>query len=81
MENEKQSPTVDTVFGKLATSRKNLCNNWRAPFELSLIEGEDPHQQLMHIRQDDKWNTSKFVNWLKQAHADDDGNVTDKNPV
>lgn len=25
---------------------------------------EDPHQQLMHIRQDDKWNVSTFVNWL-----------------
>ena len=45
------------------------------------IEGEDPHQQLMHIRQDDKWNISTFVNWLEQIHADDDDDVVDKNPI
>jgi hypothetical protein len=45
------------------------------------LAGEDPHQQLMHIRQDDKWNTSSELNWMQQIHADDDDDVVDKNPI
>jgi hypothetical protein len=45
------------------------------------LAGEDPHQQLMHIRQDDKWNTSSELNWMQQIHADDDDDVIDKNPI
>jgi predicted RND superfamily exporter protein len=45
------------------------------------LVGEDPHQQLVHIRQDDKWNTSSELNWMQQIHADDDDNVVDKNPI
>jgi hypothetical protein len=45
------------------------------------LTGEDPHQQLMHIRQDDKWNTSSELNWMQQIHADDDDAVVVKNPI
>lgn len=48
---------------------------------LHYLEGEDPNQQLMHIRQDDKWNIGTYVNWLEQIHADDDDDVVDKNPI
>jgi hypothetical protein len=43
--------------------------------------GEDPHQQLLHIRQDNKWNTSSELNWMQQIHADDDDDVVHKNPI
>jgi hypothetical protein len=45
------------------------------------LTGEDPHQQLMHIRQDDKWNTSSELNWTQQIHCDDDDAVVNKNPI
>jgi hypothetical protein len=45
------------------------------------LVGEDPHQQLLHIRQDDKWNTSSELNWMQQIHADDDDDVVNKNPI
>jgi hypothetical protein len=45
------------------------------------LVGEDPHQQLVHIRQDDKWNTSSELNWMQQIHADDDDDVLIKNPI
>jgi hypothetical protein len=45
------------------------------------LAGEDPHQQLMHIRQDDIWNTSSKLNWMQQIHADDDDAVVNKNPI
>jgi hypothetical protein len=48
---------------------------------LHYLAGEDPHQQLMHIRQDDKWNMSSELNWMQQIHADDDDDVVDKNPI
>jgi Zinc-finger of C2H2 type len=48
---------------------------------LHCMEGEDPNQQLMHIRQDDKWNIGTYVNWLEQIHADDDDDVENKNPI
>jgi hypothetical protein len=45
------------------------------------LAGEDPHQQLMHIREHDKWNTSSELNWMQQIHADDDDDVVEKNPI
>lgn len=48
---------------------------------LHCMEGEDPNQQLMHIRQDNKWNVGTYVNWLEQIHADDDDAVVEKNPI
>ena len=48
---------------------------------VTCMEGEDPNQQLMHIRQDDKWNIGTYVNWLEQIHADDDDDVENKNPI
>ena len=48
---------------------------------LHYIVGEDPHQKLMHIRQDDKWNIGTELNWMQQIHADDDDDVVDKNPI
>jgi hypothetical protein len=48
---------------------------------LHYMVGEDPHQHLMHIRQDDKWNMSTELNWMQQIHADDDDSVLNKNPI
>ena len=61
--------------------QKNLNGLPLSKRPMHCIEGEDPHQQLMHIRQDDKWNISTFVNWLEQIHADGDDDVIDKNPI
>jgi hypothetical protein len=47
---------------------------------LHYLIGEDPHQQLMHIRQDDRWNVTSELNWMQQIHSDDDDDV-DKNPI
>ena len=45
---------------------------------MDCIEGKGrPHQRLMHVRQDDKWNISTFVNWLEQIHAADYDDVID----
>ena len=48
---------------------------------LHYLEGEDPNQQLMHIRQDNKWKIVTELNWMKQIHADDDDDVVEKNPL
>jgi hypothetical protein len=48
---------------------------------LHYLVGEDPHQNLIHIRQDDKWNVNSELNWMQQVHADDDDAVVDKNPI
>jgi hypothetical protein len=48
---------------------------------LHYLVGEDPHQQLLHIRQDDQWNMTTELNWMQQIHADDDDLVVDKNPI
>lgn len=48
---------------------------------LHYLEGEDPYQQLMHIREDNKWKIGTELNWMKQIHADDDDDVIDKNPI
>jgi hypothetical protein len=34
---------------------------------LHYLVGEDPHQKLMHIRQDDKWNIGTELNWMQQS--------------
>ena len=69
------------VEGTCSILQKNLNGLPLNKRPMHCIEGEDPHQQLMHIRQDDKWNISTFVNWLEQIHADDDDDVVDKNPI
>ena len=69
------------VEGTCSILQKNLNGLPLNKRPMHCIEGEDPHQQLMHIRQDDKWNISTFVNWLEQIHADDDDDVIDKNPI
>jgi hypothetical protein len=48
---------------------------------LHYLVGEDPHQNLIHIRQDDKWNINSELNWMQQIHADDDDTVVNKNPI
>jgi ABC-type microcin C transport system permease subunit YejB len=45
------------------------------------LAGEDPHQQLMHIREHDKWNTSSELNWMQLIYADDDDDVVNKNSI
>jgi hypothetical protein len=48
---------------------------------LHYLVGEDPYQQLLHIRQDDQWNMTTELNWMQQIHSDDDDLVVDKNPI
>ena len=48
---------------------------------LHYMEGEDPNQQLMHIREDNEWKIGTELNWMKQVHADDDDDVVDKNQI
>jgi hypothetical protein len=48
---------------------------------LHYLEGEDPNQQLMHIREDNEWKIGTELNWMKQVHADDDDDVVDKNQI
>jgi hypothetical protein len=48
---------------------------------LHYLEGEDPNQQLMHIREDNEWKLETELNWMKQVHADDDDDVVDKNQI
>ena len=42
---------------------------------LHYLVGEDPHQKLMHIRQDNEWNIGTELNWMQQIHADDDDHL------
>lgn len=69
------------VDGTCSILQKNLNGLPLNKRPLHCMEGEDPNQQLMHIRQDDKWNVGTYVNWLEQIHADDDDDVVDKNPI
>ena len=69
---------VDGTCNILKRNLDGLPSNKRP---LHYLEGEDPNQQLVHIRQDDKWNIGTYVNWLEQIHADDDDDVVDKNPI
>lgn len=48
---------------------------------LHYLQGEDQYQQLMHIRNGDKWDVGTELNWMQQIHADDDDNVLEKNPI
>ena len=48
---------------------------------LHYLAGEDPHQQLLHIREGDEWNVVTELNWMQQIHADDDDLVEKKNPI
>jgi hypothetical protein len=69
------------VDGTCNILQRNLAELPLNKRPLHCMEGEDPNQQLMHIRQDDKWNIGTYVNWLEQIHADDDDDVIDKNPI
>ena len=48
---------------------------------LHYLVGEDPHQKLMQIRQDNKWNIGTELNWMQQIHTNDEDEVVDKNPI
>lgn len=39
---------------------------------LHYLEGEDQHQHIFHIRQNDKWKIETELNWIRQLSADDD---------
>jgi hypothetical protein len=69
------------VEGTCSIIKKNLEKLPINKRPLHYLEGEDPHQQLMHIRQDDKWNIDTELNWMQQIHADDDDDVLNKNPI
>jgi hypothetical protein len=69
------------VDGTCNILQRNLAELPLNKRPLHCMEGEDPNQQLMHIRQDDKWNIGTYVNWLEQIHADDDDDVVEKNPI
>lgn len=42
---------------------------------LHYLEGEDKHQHIFHIRQNNKWEIDTEVNWFRQMSADDDDNL------
>jgi hypothetical protein len=69
------------VDGTCNILQRNLAELPLNKRPLHCMEGEDPNQQLMHIRQDDKWNIGTYVNWLEQIHADDDDDVVETNPI
>ena len=69
------------VEGTCSILQKNLNGLPLNKRPMHCMEGEDPNQQLMHIRQDDKWNIGTYVNWLEQIFSDDDDDVVDKNPI
>jgi hypothetical protein len=69
------------VSGTCDIIRKNLEKLPINKRPLHYLVGEDPHQQLMHIRKNDKWDVGTQLNWMQQIHADDDDEVVDKNPI
>ena len=69
------------VEGTCSILQKNLNGLPLNKRPMHCMEGEDPNQQLMHIRQDDKWNIGTYVNWLEQIYSDDDDDVVNKNPI
>lgn len=70
------------VDGTCSILQKNLDGLPLNKRPLHCMEGGEPNQQLMHIRQDDKWNVvGTNVNWLEQIYADDDDDVVNKNPI
>ena len=71
----------DYVGGTGIILKRNLENIPVDKRPLHYLVGEDPHQQLIHIRQDDKWNMSTELNWMQQIHSDDDDLVENKNPI
>ena len=71
----------DYVGGTGIILKRNLENIPVDKRPLHYLAGEDPHQQLIHIRQDNKWNMSTELNWMQQIHSDDDDLVENKNPI
>jgi hypothetical protein len=71
----------DYVEGTCNIIKRNLEELPINKRPLHYLVGEDPHQQLMHIRQDNKWNIESELNWMQQIHADDDDFVVDKNKI
>ena len=67
------------IDGTCNIIQKNLATLPINKRPLHYLEGEDPNQQLMHIRADNKWKIGTELNWMKQIHADDDDDVVDKN--
>lgn len=39
---------------------------------LHYLEGEDKHQHIFHIRQNDKWKVETELSWIRQVSASDD---------
>lgn len=39
---------------------------------LHYLEGEDKHQHVFHIRQNDKWKIETELSWIRQVSANDD---------
>ncbi len=69
------------IDGTCSIIQKNLDTLPINKRPLHYLEGEDPNQQLMHIREDDEWKIGTELNWMKQVHADDDDDVVDKNQI
>jgi hypothetical protein len=62
----------DYVEGSMSILRKNMSQIPLHKRPMHYLEGEDSHQQIFHIRQNDIWKTETEINWLKQINADDD---------
>lgn len=62
----------DYVEGSMSILSKNMNQIPLNMRPMHYLEGEDNHQQIFHIRQNDIWKTETEINWLKQINADDD---------
>ena len=62
----------DYVEGSLSILKKNMEQIPLNKRPMHYLEGEDKNQQLIHIRQNDKWKTETEINWIRQINADDD---------
>lgn len=69
---------VDGTCNILQKNLEELPINKRP---LHYVVGEDPYQQLIHIRKDNKWTIESELNWMQQIHADDDDYVVNKNQI
>ena len=66
---------VDGTYDIIKKNLERLPINKRP---LHHLEGEDPRQRLMHIRNDNKWDESTELNWMLNIHSDDDSYVKEK---
>jgi hypothetical protein len=67
-----QEMLTDYVKGSISILKKNWEQIPLNKRPMHYLEGEDPHQQIFHIRHNNEWKIETELNWLKQINADDD---------